>query len=156
MADLAHRYTIFVRTTPAELWPKLVEAEHSQRYFLGAAVASSLVVGEALRYIAANAEQEDEQVEAISGTIREVVPSQTLAHSFRFADLDAPETQVRWSLSQPNPEVPVTQIDLVHDGFSSATETYARTGSGWPRILSGLKTYVETGEPLELDGLSSE
>ena len=44
------------------------------------------------------------------------------------------------------------RVDVVHDGFASAGEAWQRVDVGWPVILSGLKTWLETGEPLNLVG----
>jgi hypothetical protein len=41
-----------------------------------------------------------------------------------------------------------TRLTLVHDEFPKATATYEQCLSGWPVILSGLKTVLETGRPL--------
>jgi hypothetical protein len=45
----------------------------------------------------------------------------------------------------------VCRLRLVHDDFAGETKTFHETGEGWPRILSGLKTLVETGEPLNFE-----
>jgi hypothetical protein len=43
-----------------------------------------------------------------------------------------------------------TKITLIHDHFGGETATYKQSASGWNAILSSLKTYVETGRPLQL------
>ena len=37
---------------------------------------------------------------------------------------------------------------MTHDAFEGETETYRLTKEGWPPILSGIKTYLETGQRL--------
>ena len=39
---------------------------------------------------------------------------------------------------------------MVHDGFDGETNTFKQAAGGMPYILSGLKTLLETGEPLQL------
>ena len=41
-------------------------------------------------------------------------------------------------------------LTVTHDEFEGATETYRSVGAGWPAVLSGLKTLLETGRPLAL------
>jgi len=43
-----------------------------------------------------------------------------------------------------------TKITLTHDRFGVENATYKQSASGWNAILSSLKTYVETGRPLQL------
>jgi hypothetical protein len=42
----------------------------------------------------------------------------------------------------------VCKLTVVHDGFESRTATFDQVVGGMPFILSGLKTLLETGEPL--------
>jgi hypothetical protein len=39
---------------------------------------------------------------------------------------------------------------VLHDDFDGENATFKSTGSGWPVVISGLKTLLETGEPLPL------
>ena len=59
---------------------------------------------------------------------------------------DAP-TRIVWELEPAGDGV--TRLTVVHDGFPSETATYRQVGGGMPFILSGLKTLLETGEPLQ-------
>ena len=44
----------------------------------------------------------------------------------------------------------VCKLTLLHDDFDSETATYRSVRFGWNPVLSGLKTLLETGNPLEL------
>jgi len=44
----------------------------------------------------------------------------------------------------------VCRLRLTHDEFTGETRTFQEVAGGWPQILSGLKTLVETGEPLHI------
>ena len=39
---------------------------------------------------------------------------------------------------------------MIHDDFDGETKTYHEVEYGWSHILSGLKTLLETGEPLHI------
>jgi len=43
----------------------------------------------------------------------------------------------------------VVKLTVTHQ-FDAETETFKSTQNGWPPLLSGLKTLLETGEPLSL------
>jgi hypothetical protein len=40
------------------------------------------------------------------------------------------------------------KLRVVHDSFDAETATYRDVRGGWPWIVSGLKSLLETGEPL--------
>ena len=42
----------------------------------------------------------------------------------------------------------VSKLTVVHDGFAAENETYRQVTGGWSWILAGLKSLLETGEPL--------
>ena len=42
----------------------------------------------------------------------------------------------------------LSKLTVVHDGFEGETNTFGQVAGGMPYILSGLKTLLETGEPL--------
>jgi hypothetical protein len=62
-------------------------------------------------------------------------------------DVNDEPTRVTWQIT---PMGEACLLSVTHDGFTSETETYQQTKGGWPVILSGLKTLVETGETLKI------
>ena len=57
------------------------------------------------------------------------------------------ESRVTWEI-EPRDDG-ITLLTLVHDRLEGAPKTAASvSGEGWMRVLSGLKTLVETGKPL--------
>ena len=43
----------------------------------------------------------------------------------------------------------MTKLTTIHDGFPAGSRVYENVAGGWPLVLSGLKTLVETGRPLQ-------
>ncbi len=48
------------------------------------------------------------------------------------------------------PRGDATLLVLTHDEFDGETTTYKIVAHGWAPVLSGLKTLLETGKPLEI------
>jgi uncharacterized protein YndB with AHSA1/START domain len=48
------------------------------------------------------------------------------------------------------PAGPMVMLTVTHDDFEPDSEMLRGVSSGWPAILSGLKTLLETGEELPL------
>jgi hypothetical protein len=44
------------------------------------------------------------------------------------------------------PETEATKVTVTHDQWAQTDSAYAPTADGWPRILSRLKTLIETGK----------
>ncbi|HEY3083968.1 MAG TPA: SRPBCC domain-containing protein [Candidatus Dormibacteraeota bacterium] len=42
----------------------------------------------------------------------------------------------------------LTKVTIIHDDFPSGSKVYDNVAGGWPYILSGLKTVLETGSPM--------
>jgi uncharacterized protein YndB with AHSA1/START domain len=87
---------------------------------------------------------------AIVGQVIESTPPEKLVCTFDARWDEAvradPPSRITWLLETAGPDV--CKLTVVHDGFESETATYAQVAGGMPFILSGLKTLLETGEPL--------
>ncbi len=148
---LTQRHTTFIRCRAPELWAALTEGQTSRHYYFDSLVESSFEPSAAIRYIVEPDDEDDDQtpITAVEGEIVALEPERSLVHSFRFCDLDEPPTIVHWTLSAHS-SPGVMRVDVEHDGFAGETEGWQRVDAGWPVILSGLKTWLETGEPLGL------
>jgi uncharacterized protein YndB with AHSA1/START domain len=81
--------------------------------------------------------------------VLEVDPPRRLVQSFT-AHWDAEMGQqapsrVTWEIE---PRGDASRLRVTHDGLTEAAGR--QVSSGWPQILSGMKTLLETGEPLAL------
>jgi uncharacterized protein YndB with AHSA1/START domain/DNA-binding transcriptional ArsR family regulator len=137
-----HVYEVYIRTTPERLWQAISSPEDTRRYYFRSDVESDWQTGSKLAYA------RDGNVE-IDCTILAVEPNRKLVHSFsaRWNPEVAsdPPTRVTWEIEQMGE---VCRLRVVHDEFTAETQTFHETETGWAQILSGLKTLVETGEPL--------
>ncbi|MFN8526130.1 MAG: SRPBCC domain-containing protein [Chloroflexota bacterium] len=147
MKPPAHVYEVYIRTTPERLWEALTTPELSQQYYYGTLVSCGSKVGDPISY------RQPDGKRVIEGEILELEHSKRLVHTFRFSQGthgdgggDAP-SRVSFSIDQMGD---VCKLTLTHDQFEGETETYKSVRSGWNPILSGLKTLLETGAPLEI------
>jgi uncharacterized protein YndB with AHSA1/START domain/DNA-binding transcriptional ArsR family regulator len=133
---------VFIRATPDQVWRAITESEFTTRYYYSSTVESDWKAGSAYRYAIAG---ED----AIVGTVLEIDPPRRLVMSFdaRWDEDVAPDapSQLTWELEETAPGV--TKVTTVHE-FPARTATYEQVGGGMSFILSGLKSLIETGEPL--------
>jgi uncharacterized protein YndB with AHSA1/START domain/DNA-binding transcriptional ArsR family regulator len=141
-APPAHVFRTFIRTTPDRLWRALTESEFTTRYFFASTIESTWQEGAPYQM------RIDGKV-AVDGELLEVDAPRRLVQSFRqHWDHDPGgdrETRVTWEIEQRGS---MCLLTVVHDGWSTSEGLYQAVSEGWPLILSGLKTLLETGEPL--------
>jgi uncharacterized protein YndB with AHSA1/START domain len=121
-----HVHEIYIKAPADAIWRALTDPDALSRYSFGSAAAT---------------------------TVKEEEPPSRLVLGFTMVDdpdtaAEAPSTVV-WEI------VPVAGTDtccvtLVHEDFGGLSKTWARTQHGWPRVLSGLKSLLETGDALGL------
>jgi hypothetical protein len=56
-----------------------------------------------------------------------------------------PRSKVTFDLDQVGD---VVKLTVVHDGFPADSTMVGMISEGWPQVLAGLKTLLETGEAL--------
>ncbi len=140
--SLQQIHQIYIRTTPEKLWEALTRAEHTQKYFYGTSVRSSFEPGGPIEYI------EPSGVQGIVGEILASEPPKRLVFSFRFPNKKDAATKVTYEIE---PMGAACRLTVLHEGFLGETETFKSTSEGWKAIVSGLKTWLETGEQLVIE-----
>ena len=142
-SNLKHVYEVYVRSTPEKVWQALTNPEFTRQYFYGTAMATDLKPGSKYTMDSPDGSA------AIQGEILEVVPNRKLVMTFNAChDTEAKSdraSRVTWEIRPYSGSV---LIVLTHDDFDGETSTYKSVRLGWNPVLSGLKTLLETGEPL--------
>jgi uncharacterized protein YndB with AHSA1/START domain len=137
-------YTIYIASTPEKVWEALTSAEFSRKYFFGNAVEVDLKIGGA--YIM---RQPDGSLH-ISGEVLECDPPRKLTFTFNvnwpaLIEKLGP-TLVTYEIEPAGDAVRLTMTEFHDRPLSDDILSGGR--SGWPAILSSLKSLLETGEPL--------
>lgn len=136
-------FETYIRTTPEALWAAITEPENTRRYFFSSEVESDWAVGSAITY-----RLPDGSV-AANGEIVEIDPPTKLVTSWRalWDEEMAAESpsRVTWEIE---PLEGICRLTVLHDDFAEGSKTFESISSGWPMILSSLKSLLETGEPL--------
>jgi uncharacterized protein YndB with AHSA1/START domain len=138
-------FEIYIKTTPERLWEAITDDEMRQRYNFGVGVSTDWIPGS--RYEAVH-----RAGFAISeGENLEVDPPRRLVQSMvaLWSDQVKGEgtSRVTWEIE---PVEDSCRLTVTHDQLNEGAnnELYG----GWPMILSGLKTLLETGEDLTTPG----
>ena len=139
-------FEIYIRTTPERLWQAIIHPAIRAKYHFGSSVESSWEPGS--RYVMVHPGAARPLAE---GENLEVDPPRRLVQSMRVMwgeDAEREGTsRVTWEIE---PIGDSCRLTLTHDQLREGApkELYG----GWPMILSGLKTWLETGELLTTPG----
>ncbi|HTM79088.1 MAG TPA: metalloregulator ArsR/SmtB family transcription factor [Devosia sp.] len=127
----------YIRTTPKALWDALVNPEMTRQYYYGGRLQTDLRVGSRFSYIG----PENELM--LDGELIEIVPEKRLVSSFIPPWVENPQTtRVVFEIE---PMGDVCKLTVTHYDYEKAN---AGVDSGWPRVVAGLKTLLETGQSL--------
>jgi uncharacterized protein YndB with AHSA1/START domain/DNA-binding transcriptional ArsR family regulator len=135
--------SIYIRATPQAIWRAITETDYTLRYYYGNAVESDWRPGSTYRMTV------DGELQ-IEGQVVEADPPRRLVQTFHAVWDEGvaadPPTRVTWEIEEADPGV--CRVTLVHDGLLAGSSTLEQVSGGWPYILSGLKTLLETGTGL--------
>jgi uncharacterized protein YndB with AHSA1/START domain len=138
-------YAVFIRATPQQVWDGITKPEFIAQYFYGSKTETSGKAGARIRSFAPDGKtvwRDDEIIE--SDPPRRLVYSWRSLYDEKLAK--EPRSRVTWEIeSQPDG---VTKLTVTHDQLDSSPRTAANVSGGWIFIISGLKTLLETGQPL--------
>jgi len=139
-------FEIYIKTTPERLWQAITDPEMRRKYTFGLTVRSDYTAGS--RYDGFSGSSSEL---VLSGENLEVDPPRRLVQSFNANwsdDVRAEGTsRVTWEIEQVGDSCCLTVThDQLREGANN--ELYG----GWPMVLSGLKTLLETGETLTTPG----
>jgi uncharacterized protein YndB with AHSA1/START domain len=138
-------FEIYIKTTPERLWEAITSEQMRKRYSFGVGTVSDWSEGSDYKASVPGV------VDIASGRNLEVDPPRRLVQSFTALwseDVQREgESRVTWEIE---PVGSSCCLRVTHDqlGADANSELFG----GWPMILSGLKTLLETGEDLDTPG----
>ena len=141
-AQTTQVYQVFIKATPEAVWDAITKPEFTARYFHGARIS---IVPDGYRSLGPN---DDVWGDA---EVFEWDPPRRLSHGWRslYDEEMAQETESRVTWELEPQDGGITKLTVVHDRLEGAPKTAESvSGTGWVRVISGLKTLLETGEPL--------
>ena len=139
-------FEIYIRTTPERLWEAITDPEIRSKYSFGSRIVTDWTPGSRYEMTHPNANGPLGE-----GEILEIEPPRRLVQSMVALWSDDVKgegtSRVTWEIE---PVGDSCRLTVTHDQLREGAnnELYG----GWPMILSGLKTWLETGELLTTPG----
>lgn len=136
-------YTTFIRTTPKKLWAAITKPEFTRQYWAGLANVSDWKKGSTWNHMTGG-----EKPEAwITGKVLECALHKRLVLSWADPDDLADKSRVTFEIEQIKNQVCLT---VTHGNFKANSTMAGKVAGGWPRVLSSMKSFLETGRGLDL------
>ena len=144
--DTAAVFEIFIKTTPERLWEAITDPEQRSKYNFGTHQVSDWTAGSQYKMVHPGVD-----LLLGEGENLEVDPPRRLVQTFTALWSDEVKSEgpsrVTWEIE---PVEDSCRLTVIHDQLREGA--HAELYGGWPMILSGLKTLLETGETLTTPG----
>ncbi|ASR36109.1 ArsR family transcriptional regulator [Prauserella marina] len=149
-------YTTYIRTTPEKLWQALTDPAFTSRYW-GVEFETDWKPGSPMTWLEQGLRTEDpaqvvldyQPYRRLAYTWHTFTPEFAGKHGFDDAFLAEVTAERRSTVTfDIEPRGEVVKLTVVHGGFDPGSTVLATVSNGWPSLVSGLKTLLETGEPL--------
>jgi uncharacterized protein YndB with AHSA1/START domain len=138
-------FEIYIKTTPERLWEAITDREMRAKYSFGVGTESEWTQGSEYKSGVPGV------IDIAAGENVEVDPPNRLVQTFTALWSDEVKavgaSRVTWEIRKVGDSC---QLTVIHDQLP--LDANAEVYGGWPMILSGLKTLLETGELLDTPG----
>jgi uncharacterized protein YndB with AHSA1/START domain len=144
MAESEFVYVTYIRTTPEKLWRALTEPAFTRKFWMGTTQESDWVPGASWRIVKPDGSTAD------SGKVVDIEPYRRLVLKWQnqmFPEMAAEGfSRMTFELEQQGETV---KLSVIHRMEKPESLFIKAVSTGWPVILSSLKTLLETGESLQ-------
>jgi uncharacterized protein YndB with AHSA1/START domain len=140
-------YTTYIATTPARVWEALTRPELIRRYWFGMTQESTWKRGDSWKMV------RSDQTVCDAGEVVESKKPKRLVLRWRHEWLPALRAEGFSTCTYDIEKVgKVVRLTITHRMQKPVRDSkfIGAVGGGWPQILSSLKSFLETGEPLAI------
>lgn len=140
MARSTFVYVTYIRTTPEKLWSALTDAEFMKQYWFGNHCESEWKAGAAWKMVSGEGKLLD------AGDIVEADPPRRLV--IRWRNQFRPELKEEGDslcTMELEPSGSAVKLSITHSIEREGSKFIEAVSGGWPKILSNLKSLLETG-----------
>ena len=140
MAKQPLLFTFYIAAPIEKVWNGFVSKEANQTIFMGADFEVDLRTGGAMSWSGPG--KDGQRMRYVTGEVLKVEAPVRFEYRFGMGD-GAVMSRVSIALT---PETEAVKVVVTNDEFADDDPAYQQNADGWPRILSRLKTLLETGK----------
>ena len=140
MARSTFIYVTYIRTTPEKLWSSLTDMEFMKQYWFGVRCESKWTAGSSWKMVSVEGQTTDD------GEIIEADPPRRLV--IRWQHQNKPELKAEGEslcTMELEPSGTAVKLSITHTIERDPSKFIAAVSGGWPKIVSNLKSLLESG-----------
>lgn len=134
------KYVFYIAAPPEKVWDAFVSRESNRIIFGGAELEGEWAPGHDIAWVGPG--PDGKPVKYVQGKVLQAEPPRLLQYTFSM--LPSPATSR--ATIELVAETEATQVTVTHDEWTDGDSSHAASADGWPRILSRMKTLIETGK----------
>ncbi|WP_353070072.1 SRPBCC domain-containing protein [Tunturibacter empetritectus] len=132
-------FVFYIAAPPDKVWEGFVSFESNRILFM-AELEAELKPGGSMNWVGPGAD--GKRSIYVRGEVLQAEPPKLLQYTFALGS----SSKVSRVTVELVPESEATRASVTHDQWAEDDTGYASSADGWPRILSRLKTLIETGK----------
>jgi uncharacterized protein YndB with AHSA1/START domain len=139
-------YVTYIRTSAEKLWSALTTPEFTKQYWFGAQMVSDWKAGGPWKMQFPDGRVTD------AGEVLEVDPPRRLV--LRWQNEFRPELKAEGPAKcvfELEPNGDIVKLSITHSIARADSKLIVAVSGGWPKILSNLKSLLETGKPIAIE-----
>ena len=147
MARSTFVYVTYIRTTPEKLWSALTDAEYMKQYWFGTHCESAWTPGSSWKMLCT-----PDGTITDAGEIVESEPPRRLV--IRWQHQKRPELKAEGEslcTMELEPSGTAVKLSITHTIEREPSKLIEAVSGGWPKIISNLKSLLETGSTVLQD-----
>jgi uncharacterized protein YndB with AHSA1/START domain len=136
-------YVTYIRTSAEKLWSALLQPQFTRQYWFGMDMVCDWKVGASWQLRFADGRVAD------TGEVLEIDPPRRLV--LRWQNEFRPELKAEGAATcvfELAPTGELVKLTITHSSARQDSQLIVAVSGGWPKILSNLKSLLETGEPM--------
>jgi len=133
-------FVYYFAAPPDKVWEGFVSSESNRIIFAGAEFEADLKPGGPMNWVGPG--PDGKRSVYVRGEVLQSEPPKLLQYTFALGS----SNKVSRVMIELVPESEATRVSVTHDQWEEGDTAYTSCADGWPRILSRLKTLIETGK----------
>lgn len=142
MSDAKFVYVTYIRATPQQVWDALLDPKFTRQYWEHDNV-SDWKPGSQWQH----RRLDGKTVDVVGKVVESSPPSHLVLTWADPANAGDPKKYSRVTFTLETVDE-MLRLTVAHEELDAGTEMTRKISSGWPRVLSSLKSMLETGKPL--------
>jgi uncharacterized protein YndB with AHSA1/START domain len=134
-------YQMYIRSTPKKTWDAITKPAFTRQYWAGIANVSDWKKGSKWEHTP------KENEVWITGEVVESIAPKRLVLTWADPDDLKDKSRVTFEIEKIANQVCLT---VTHDNFKAGSKMAGKVSWGWPRVLSSMKSFLETGKGLNV------